>query len=80
MAAKDYPTRALAAYYRVLARRHRVNLPVDALPSHIVEETIAERDYIIIGNGYRTLAVYRVRSDGLLRRLKRWPKALDRRA
>lgn len=33
--------------------------------------------YVVLENNYRTLAVYRVCNDGRLRRLMRWPKAID---
>jgi hypothetical protein len=76
---QNYLGRALAAYYRMMARRNRVDLPIDDLPTRICEEMIAEKAYVIMGNETRTLAVYRVRPAGVLRRLKRWPKGLDRR-
>lgn len=31
-----------------------------------------EKDYVIVCHGSRMLAVYRVKTDGPLRRLKRW--------
>jgi hypothetical protein len=34
-------------------------------------------EYIVLRNVNGTLAVYRVRNDGFLKRLKRWPVALD---
>jgi hypothetical protein len=34
------------------------------------------RSYVVLSNSYRTLAVYRIRGDGRLRRLRRWPKAV----
>jgi hypothetical protein len=70
--------RALAAYYRVLTRHHHGDLPLGDLPSYICEET-TERDYVIVRMDARTLAVYRVRPDGPLRRLKRWSQDLKRR-
>jgi hypothetical protein len=76
---KNYPARALAAYYHELARHNRASLPINDLPSRICEETIAARDYVIVCNGSRMMAVYRVKPDGPLRRLKRWPKDLDQR-
>ena len=36
------------------------------------------RDYVLVRQGSRTLAVYRVKPGGDLSRLKRWPKALAR--
>ena len=77
MADKNYPGRALAAYYRTMAQHKPLDLPIDDLPTRICEETIAERAYVIMCNGARTLAVYRVKPNGLLRRLKRWPKAFQ---
>ncbi len=73
---KSYTGRALAAYYRTMAQSKPGALPIDDLPSRIFEETIAERDCVIVRHGSRTLAVYQVKRDGL-RRLKRWPKDLD---
>jgi hypothetical protein len=35
MEEKNYPTRALAAYYRAMARQKRVNLPINDLPSRV---------------------------------------------
>lgn len=35
------------------------------------------RAYVVLENSYRTLAVYRVRNDGRLKRLARWPTAID---
>jgi hypothetical protein len=34
------------------------------------------RQYVLLENGYRTLAVYRIRPDGVLKGLKRPPKEL----
>jgi hypothetical protein len=36
------------------------------------------RHYVVLRNVRGTLAVYRVRNDQMLKRLKRWPDALDR--
>jgi hypothetical protein len=79
MIGKSYPDRALAAYYRELARQKRVSLPIDNLPTRACEATMEERDYVMVCHGSRTLAVYRVKPGGLLHRLTRWPKELDRR-
>lgn len=72
MEEKNYPTCALAAYYREMARQQRVVVPLDDLPSWTFEETMNEKDYVIVCHGSRMLAVYRVKTDGPLRRLKRW--------
>jgi hypothetical protein len=76
MAKKSYAERALAAYFRQMAQQKRVAIPLTDLPIQTLEETVAEKDYVMVCNGFRALAVYRVKSDGL-RRLKRWPKELD---
>ena len=34
-------------------------------------------DYAVLSNCNGTLAVYRIRNDGVLKRLKRWPAELD---
>ena len=70
MRGRSYPERALAAYARELARQKRASLPIDDLPSRACEETREERDYVMVCNGSRTLAVYRVKPRGYLRRLK----------
>ena len=79
MIGKSYSERALAAYYRELAQQKRASLPLEDLPSRALEETMEEKDYVMVCNGSRTLAVYRVKPGGFLHRLKRWPKDLDRR-
>ena len=78
MIGKSYPKRALAAYFRQMARQQHGNIPLHDLPSRACEETLDERDYVIVRNSSRTLAVYRIQSGGL-HRLKRWPTALDQR-
>ena len=70
------PHRALAADFRALAQQQHVGIPLDDLPSRTCEETLKERDYVMVRNGSSTLAVYQVRPDGL-HRLERWPKELD---
>ena len=74
---RTYPTRALAAYYRAMTRQHPVNLPIEDLPSRTCEATLAAKVYVLVCHSARTLAVYRVQPDGVLRRLKRWPKDLE---
>ncbi len=39
-------------------------------------EEIGDHSYVVLRNGLGILAVYRLRNDGLLKRLKRWPKEL----
>jgi len=61
-----------------LARQHRTGIPLEALPNQICEATLEARAYVLVRHGLRTLAGYRVKPDGYVSRLKRWPKALDR--
>jgi hypothetical protein len=75
MTKKTSRERALAASFRQITRQQRVSIPLAELPSRTVEETLEERDYVLVCHGARTLAVYRVQPDGV-HRLKRWPKAL----
>jgi hypothetical protein len=70
IAKKTYRERALAAYLRSLAQQQRVGILLDELPSRTCEETLQERDYVMVRHGARTLAVYQVKPDGL-HRLKR---------
>lgn len=36
-----------------------------------------DKAYIALRNNSDTLAVYRVRNDGILKRLRRWPAAVE---
>ena len=61
--------RVLAAYYRIGHGRQQVvtNTRVCAL---------AHKRYVVLSDITGPLAVYRIRGDGILRRLQRWPKEL----
>lgn len=39
-------------------------------------ETVGGRDYVVLRNVDATLAVYRVKTDGRLKRMKRWPEQI----
>ena len=63
--------RAIAAYVRTSEA---------ASPEMPSDSGVAELDgktYVILENASRILAVYRVRNDGMLKRLRRWPIDLD---
>lgn len=69
-------TRALNAYYRTAKREgftpEQVRQPSrDSGPCEI-----AGKQYVALQNVNGPLAVYRVRNDGALKRLKRWPAGL----
>ncbi|MGF6758235.1 hypothetical protein [Paraburkholderia sp. GAS42] len=72
---KFYP-RAAVAYVNVEKRAGRVaDQPSEV---HSFERTLSEKDYMVLRNANRLLAVYRIRRDNeTLKRLKRWPGLLD---
>ena len=35
------------------------------------------RQYVVLCNGNGVLAVYRIKTDGILKRLKRWPASIE---
>lgn len=59
--------RAYAAYYRAGG----VEKPDDAASG--VRRSRAHLKYIVLKNSAGVLAVYRVRNDGVLKGMKRWP-------
>jgi hypothetical protein len=70
---RDEEQRAYAAYFRYAKGR-----PVDQLAGALSGlEKYKGLMYVVLRDGSRTLAVYRIKNDGHLHRLKRWPAALD---
>lgn len=71
---EELTARAMRAYFAA-GRKEGVSpmIPSGGL-SGICE--VADRSYIALKNGNGVLAVYRVRNDGMLKRLKRWPAEL----
>jgi hypothetical protein len=65
----DYQRRAMAAYFR--------SNPDAAQPTTPTVVQVDGKSYVHLHNSYQTLAVYRVRNDGMLKRLKRWPAELE---
>jgi len=67
-------TRALAAYFKFPGEG-----TIDQPSEHLSDvRTHKKKKYVVLANGHRTLAVYRIRTDGMLKRLKRWPSELDK--
>jgi hypothetical protein len=66
----DIYRRALAAYFRSGA----IMQPAANLSGVF---TAAGKHYVVLRSGADIYAVYRVRNDGMLKRLKRWPKELE---
>jgi len=69
----DLTRRALVAYLRTDDTAGGVS------EQHSGPVTHQGRTYVVLrpGSGAGVLAVYRYRTTGLLRRLKRWPKAIE---
>ena len=65
--------RALAAYFR---SDDFAMQPADGMSGLVVHN---DKAYIVLRNSYDTLAVYRVRNDGILKRLRRWPATVENR-
>jgi hypothetical protein len=67
--------RALRAYFMTAAHvGYRVDQP-DSSSSG--PANVGGHDYVALRNVNGVLAVYRVKNNGTLRRLKRWPAELD---
>jgi hypothetical protein len=79
------------ASYRLAIHRCRKSAPVNTADTQIqhlsqsvqpscigrLQHPLHDKPYIALRNSRATLAVYRVRNDGILKRLRRWPAALD---
>lgn len=70
----DLLKRAYSAYFRHAEDRGQIMQPSEGCSGI---ETCRGMDYVVLRNNYEVLAVYRVRNDGQLKRLKRWPKAFE---
>jgi len=64
--------RAMRAYF-VATRGQKADPP----SGRSAVEKHGGKHYAILRSDHDTLAVYRVRNDGVLKRLKRWPKSLE---
>ena len=67
--------RAFAAYFREAARGGAYSPDQPANDSGVKEA--GGKRYVVLRNVNGVLAVYRVRNDGVLKGLKRWPKELE---
>ncbi len=70
----DPVARAFAAYYRESAREGYLYQQPANTSGEVIHDGLR---YVVLENSNEILAVYRIKPDGLLRRLKRWPKALE---
>jgi hypothetical protein len=67
--------RTIQAYY--LARRRDGIIADQPSTSDSGTEIHSGKRYVVLRNSKGTLAVYRVRHDGRLKSLKRWPRLLN---
>jgi hypothetical protein len=67
----DLIRRSLAAYYRSAPAPARA----PGQDSRVTEHE--GKRYVILANTSGVIAVYRVRNDGILKGLRRWPKAIE---
>jgi len=66
---EDYVRRAFAAWFRTGG--------MDQPGNNSAVKEYNGKDYVMLKNVNGIMAVYRIRNDGILRRLKRWPQALE---
>ncbi len=66
----DYGPRAMAAYFRSGGS--------DQPDNSVMQHTIDGKIYVVLENARGILAVYRIKPDGYLKALRRWPAVLDR--
>lgn len=65
----DYGPRAMAAYFRSGANIQPAG--------QVMQYTVRGKDYVVLENVNGILAVYRVKPDGVLKGLRRWPAVID---
>lgn len=67
--------RAFRAYYMMAKREPGAITDHPSNDSDV--QKVNSKEYAVLRNCNGILAVYRVRNDGMLKRLKRWPQALE---
>ena len=70
---EDYVRRAIAAFLRNAGPNELVPMPANT--SSVQEHK--GKFYVELHNVNGTLAVYRIRNDGVLKRMKRWPLEVE---
>jgi hypothetical protein len=70
----ELTARAFAAWFKECKRISYADADQPANSSG--RRKIDGRDYVVLENARGVMAVYRVRTDGVLKRLKRWPEEL----
>jgi hypothetical protein len=74
----DLVRRAYAAYFRAPGKTRLGDSESVRLgdSESVLCESEDGKQYVVIGSGDGVLAVYRVRNDGMLKSLKRWPRQI----
>jgi len=71
----DLKNRAFTAYFKYLKRNGFMFIQPCG---DVLKETVKAKDYIILYNGNGILSVFRIRPNGILKMLKRYPKEFDK--
>lgn len=74
--AADLLRRAAAAYFR----SGKAGLTIAPTPVHSRVTDHDGKRYVVLANRQHVVAVYRVRTDGVLKGLRRWPAAVEQRS
>jgi hypothetical protein len=69
--------RAFAAYYRAWAREGLDQQQIDQPANTSGVRAHGGKRYVVLENVRGVLAVYRVRPDGILKGLRRWPREIE---
>jgi hypothetical protein len=69
--------RAFRAYFRAGRREGYLDSQINQPANYSCVQWHDGRDYAVLRNGNGILAVYRMKADGSLRGVDRWPKALE---
>lgn len=67
---EEFLRRAISAHFRYGA--------IDMPSKNSGFTTIKGKEYVVLVNGGGILSVYRVRNDGVLKKLKRYPEEIDK--
>jgi hypothetical protein len=71
----DYLPRALAAWYRGSSTGQARAYPSEAMSMQVT--TPDGKGYVVLANRYGVLGVYRIKPNGFLKLLRRWPKDVE---
>lgn len=74
----DETARAYRAYFSAAKRRGDALEPAQPSSRDSGVQEVRGKRYVVLRNVNGILAVYRVRTDGMLKGLRRWPKELER--